>query len=818
MGKNESNAKTLANAVLLTTLLFLFGIVGLACGNTLIQTRAKPSVPTLKFTRTGTPPVIDADLSDTCWKRSVAFGAFVNINGTWSREQTEGFLAYDDAYLYVAARCHESQVNSMTPDNKSHDDPKMALGDCLEIYFDVDHGHNAFYHLMINQLGNIYEASCDTKETVRDISWNPDCKVATTVGRNEWMVELAIPFASLSITSPMPGTTWGFNLNRERHRSNSSNEYGSWAMTKSFNDPTQFGNIVFGSIDPISSSFIFADDSHGGTMIKATIRNNTASPMELRVQTLLPELPEPPTQSSYKIALAPLEEKQTDLTCNISSQNLQVYQMLNFRVSDAVDKKIYLQKTALYEIFSPLTLIPDCYYYPADCNSIVVQVTAKTGKELKISVRGIEHENILVEKTCPILPGHADYNVSIPAADLDLGRYVITATIGKTNNNQELTTHRVIYKTNLLPPKPFPSSVKSTSFRHDGVILINNSPFCPFLTTTSDAPVSPLADNSFNVNWGNFGLVPNAPRRVKVQPYKWVRKNKTVYSVMRREYNDDDIARETLQKQMSQYLAESLVFNWTIAYEAQIPMYRDEEQRIKLNNSQELKKFSDFIKGIDPNHPTSLQVDDLSQLALYKDCTDMMEVASWNSSYSKRLVSNIVNDLKTVRSILGPAKPVLFYIRSATTDQKKCTPEEIRCAAYLALMHRMNGLIFHVGHDGIDTTFTRQWSLYRGLAHEIEFIYPVLISQQSQELPKVTASDKNLDFCVKRYNNGIYLIACNKAGFPITPTFTFTGKYCYSQANLPFEYRRIVLTDGTFSDEFMPYETRVYEIITKVKK
>ena len=73
----------------------------------------------------------------------------------------------------------------------------------------------------------------------------------------------------------------------------------------------------------------------------------------------------------------------------------------------------------------------------------MAQVIAKTGNKFKISLRETEHEDILFEKTCSILPGRTDYNVSIPAEDIDLGRYVITATIEKTNINQKLTTHKL---------------------------------------------------------------------------------------------------------------------------------------------------------------------------------------------------------------------------------------------------------------------------------------------------------------------------------------------------------------------------------------
>ncbi|HCN08054.1 MAG TPA: hypothetical protein DIT01_08985, partial [Lentisphaeria bacterium] len=145
------------------TLLFMLVFSGWACGQTLTQNQPAFPDPTLKCAPTKTPPLIDADLTDTCWKRSAALGGFVRLDGLWSREQTEAFLTYDDAYLYVAVRCYESQIKSLGVHNWPHDKESICRPDAVEVYLDINRDRNTFYHLMVNPLGNVYEAFCDAE-------------------------------------------------------------------------------------------------------------------------------------------------------------------------------------------------------------------------------------------------------------------------------------------------------------------------------------------------------------------------------------------------------------------------------------------------------------------------------------------------------------------------------------------------------------------------------------------------------------------------------------------------------------------------------
>ena len=787
-----------------TTWLVLLVVAACACVQVSAQAQTAPSPATLKLARTDTPPAIDGDLTDACWKGSAAFGGFVSTTGFWCREQTEGFLTYDDTHLYVAVRCHDSEIASVTAQNRPRDDESIAADDCVEIYVGVNHDLNTFYRLMINSLGNIYEAICDRRGSVRDTSWNPDCKVAVATGRNEWTIELAIPLADLGTAVPQPGTIWGFNLARRRPR---TEEFGSWSMAGSFGAPAQFGDLVFDAIDPISSAFLFARDARGRLVLRTTVRNHATTPRQLRVQAL----PASPAQPGRKVSLAPLEEKQIDLPVRVRADDLLTDRTVTVRIADAKDQRIYLQKTGLLETTSLITLAPDRYYYPADCDSIAARVTARIGTSLRVSIRRTAQGDVLVEKTYPFPPDRNDCNVAIPAGDLAVGRYVITATALGADANQELSAHRVIHKVHLPAQGQIPSPMESISFRGDGVFLTNGKPVCPFFSTFPPVAPPSFAKNAFNVNWGDIEMTHGALRRVFAAPHHWVLDKGPVFSAL----GEDDAVRKRLRELVAKELADPQIFDWLVSYEAGIPMYRDSEKRIPLNNPQELRKISDFIKSIDPNHPTTVQIDDLTLVHLYKDCADVLAVASWGSSYIDSLIPNLVADVKSIRRAAGPAKPVMFYIGSSMPHETRRTAEEIRCASYLALMHDMNGLVFHVGHEGIAPTSTRHWSVYPGLAREIEFIYPILISPRSSNLPTVTANDRNLDFRVGRHDGKTYLIVCNTAGAPINPTFKFTGGEGCTHVALPLERRRIPLTNGGFTDEFMPYEAHVYEMVAE---
>jgi len=70
------------------------------------------------------------------------------------------------------------------------------------------------------------------------------------------MIEVAVPFAELGVTTPAAGTHWRGNFGRERHKRvwnprkySRRSEYFLWSpnlQAVSFVDPAAFGDLYFG--------------------------------------------------------------------------------------------------------------------------------------------------------------------------------------------------------------------------------------------------------------------------------------------------------------------------------------------------------------------------------------------------------------------------------------------------------------------------------------------------------------------------------------------------------------------------------------------
>ncbi|MDD5484288.1 MAG: hypothetical protein PHP98_11680, partial [Kiritimatiellae bacterium] len=70
------------------------------------------------------PPAMDGRIDDEEWSAAAKSGQFVIVGQTnAASEQTEAFLMRDDKNLYVAFRCHESQIDRIKADEKTRNGP-----------------------------------------------------------------------------------------------------------------------------------------------------------------------------------------------------------------------------------------------------------------------------------------------------------------------------------------------------------------------------------------------------------------------------------------------------------------------------------------------------------------------------------------------------------------------------------------------------------------------------------------------------------------------------------------------------------------------
>lgn len=457
------------------------------------------------------------------------------------------------------------------------------------------------------------------------------------------------------------------------------------------------------------------------------------------------------------------------------------------------------------------------YYYPLDVQQVEIIVTGARANQssVEIEIRRQPGTKVLASSTISIAAGAEQATASINVGDFKEGRYVVSAQFKGADVSE--TVHRVFFRRDIQaaaePPKPVRLTIRS-----DGILLANGKPFCPFFACPTDT-TSPLAENCFNVEYGEFGLVSNPLKRLKVG-LPWVtREDGREFIDMPEEQRMLQRIREIVEAGKS----DPSLLCWFMKYESKIPMYRGEKgKRVRIDNVAELTKIHQFIKSIDPDHLTAIEVEhDLGRLwpndmTPFRDCADILELAT-RPSYNRELIPGFAAALDEVRKIVRPGKPLLMWIGSSIPSAKYRTAEEIRCATYLALMHGAAGTIYHMGHHGINPTFTRHWSVYAGLSQEVEQLFGVITARRPTNAG-ITLDNELIDWGVRTHDGKIYLIATNTTGGVTNVTFSFVDHALVPrQVKLLFEGRTIDLNGNEFADTFTAYEPHVYEFVGAIK-
>lgn len=139
-------------------------------------------------------------------------------------------LAWDDRHLYVLGVFEQraETVKAALP----QDHPEWWNDDTMEIFLKPDPKGVEVLHLAANPKGTRFKA----------YTFTADYATSGQVEANRWVLEWAIPFASLKVAPPQPGTVWALKVGREHQ---AAQEYPLWPMGGDYHAPTNFGYLVF---------------------------------------------------------------------------------------------------------------------------------------------------------------------------------------------------------------------------------------------------------------------------------------------------------------------------------------------------------------------------------------------------------------------------------------------------------------------------------------------------------------------------------------------------------------------------------------------
>jgi hypothetical protein len=190
--------------------------------------------PVLWCVRARVRPRLDGRLDDAVWReaKQVALASALHDDADWPAVV---MLAYDDEYLYLAARCREpppaagtrppptvpAQGVGSRPDgggvsdaaeSKAHPrrprDGDLSAYDRVEFMFDIDRDFATYYHLAVDRRGWTFDRCWE------DQTWDPQWFVATRREAGSWTVEAAIPLKELTGKPPKRRDVWALGVQR----------------------------------------------------------------------------------------------------------------------------------------------------------------------------------------------------------------------------------------------------------------------------------------------------------------------------------------------------------------------------------------------------------------------------------------------------------------------------------------------------------------------------------------------------------------------------------------------------------------------------
>ena len=179
--------------------------------------------PTVRPTRTSTPPAIDGRLDDDVWRTAATLTTFVQyqpIDGAPPSEPTEVYIAYDANHLYFGFYAHYSDPSIMRANRVDRD--RASQDDLLTIYFDMFLDQQRSYDFDVNAYNVQGDGIVNLSRRgggipFADRSWDTLFDSGAQIVDDGFTAEMAIPFKSLRYPQQPEGVPhrWGFQFVRE---------------------------------------------------------------------------------------------------------------------------------------------------------------------------------------------------------------------------------------------------------------------------------------------------------------------------------------------------------------------------------------------------------------------------------------------------------------------------------------------------------------------------------------------------------------------------------------------------------------------------
>ncbi|MEK7253149.1 MAG: carbohydrate binding family 9 domain-containing protein, partial [Bacteroidota bacterium] len=190
----------------------------LACAVFTVNAQAplvKKQYSTQKMTATGIE--LDGIPNEAAWQDVPWEGDFIQSrpdDGKAPSQQTNFKILYDDKFLYLGFRCHDTATDSIVERMGRRDE---FPGDWIEVNIDSYHDLRTAFSFSLSVSGVKGDEFVSDNGGNWDTSWNPIWYAKTSIDSAGWTAEMKIPFSQLRY-GKTEKPVWGMQFTRRLFR------------------------------------------------------------------------------------------------------------------------------------------------------------------------------------------------------------------------------------------------------------------------------------------------------------------------------------------------------------------------------------------------------------------------------------------------------------------------------------------------------------------------------------------------------------------------------------------------------------------------
>ena len=157
--------------------------------------------------------VVDGLLNESLYTTVAPYTDFLQqepVEGALATEQTEVWLFFDEANIYIGARLHESDPSRRVMSEMRRDSFNMFNNDHLAVLFDTFNDHRNGFGFAANRLGGMFDWTATNEQP--SPNWNGIWTSKATDIEGGWTMEMRVPFRSIRFKQG--GEVWGVNFRR----------------------------------------------------------------------------------------------------------------------------------------------------------------------------------------------------------------------------------------------------------------------------------------------------------------------------------------------------------------------------------------------------------------------------------------------------------------------------------------------------------------------------------------------------------------------------------------------------------------------------